>query len=158
MTILIYLPIGFLYLILQSSLSTFLLPRFFYVDAILVIVFFIAQRSGGWSDVMAAFLLGYIHDLFSTFPLGMTSISLLIIFLLVYYVARVMEFRNPYTIISGAAVLEGTHLFLLFVLQYLFQGLSSVPLKTVMVRVLLTALFALPAFYLFRILEERVRG
>ncbi len=156
MTILIYLPIGFLFLLLQSSLSP-LLPRLFYIDLILIMAFFIAQRSRGWSDVGAVFLLGYTQDLFSTSLLGITPISLLLIFLLVHYGSRVVEFNHPYTVASGAALLEGVHLAIVSGLQHLFQGGTSISPTMAVARMALTGLFAFPLFYGLTSIERRVK-
>ncbi len=158
MTILIYLPIGLLSLLLQSSLKVFLLPESFHVDVTLLITVFIAQRSKGWTDAGATFLLGYLQDVFSASPFGATSISLLIIFLLVHYASRVIELENPFTVISVTFLLEGVHTLFLFLIFYLLSGVSSIPAGALAGRLVLTALLAPVAFHIFRGIERRLSG
>ncbi len=118
----IYLFLGFILLILQVSFIPVLLPEPLQPDILVIIVFYAGFSSPTWIGALTAFSLGYLIDLFSGTLLGVSSFSMVVIFLFVYYITRHVDIKNNYFRFFGAMVLEFFYLLLLYLLQYLFHG------------------------------------
>lgn len=150
-----YLILGLFFLVLQTSFISFVLPKHLQPDILLIIVFFVSFRFTNWNGVLTAFFLGYIVDLFSGSLLGTSSFSFVVISLLVYLLAKKIDFNSPYMRLIGGIILEAIYLFILLSLNYIFHE-SRMPLSVgsvVIPRVIITGLFSPFFIFIFERIE-----
>lgn len=88
---LIFLPLTALYLIVKSTLFTYLpLP-----DVPLLIVFYLGYRRPSVEGAALAFAAGYLEDAFIGGIYGLTSSSLVFVFLASYLLSKKVQFITP---------------------------------------------------------------
>ncbi len=94
-------PIVILYL----ALKTTLFPAIPVPDVTLLIVFYMGFRKPSAEGAVTAFALGFLEDALTGGILGVTSFSLVFVFLTVHLVARKVEFGTPLIRAGSAAAL-----------------------------------------------------
>lgn len=116
----IYLVIGFISLTLQTTLFQSL-P---FPDIPLIMTFYLGFHGNPTRGVITSFSLGYLADAFSSGILGITSFSLISIFIIVYLLAKRLAFNPPLVRIGGVvfiSLLKGG------IVYILITGLTSKP-------------------------------
>lgn len=134
---LVFLPITVLYLVIKSTLFTsFPLP-----DLPLLMVFYVGHKKPAVEGALLSFALGYIEDAFTGGIYGVTSFSLVLIFLATHLLAKKVQFTTP-AITAGCAfamsLLKGVLIYSLLG----FMGLDAPFLWRIIVQALLTGIFA----------------
>lgn len=100
--LLIFPPIVILYLTLKTTLFISVpLP-----DVTLLIVFYMGFRKPSAEGAVMSFALGFLEDALTGGIFGITSFSLVFIFLLLHVIARKVEFSTPLLRAGSAAVLS----------------------------------------------------
>ena len=156
---LVYLFLGAVFLVLESSVIAFILPKYLQPDLLLIIVFFVGFKFATWNGVLIAFCLGYLTDLFSGNVLGISSFALIADYLIVYFMVKRIYFNSLYPQLSGGIILEFIYLSLIFILSSLFQE-GNVVLsfcRTVLPRAIITGIFT-PFLIMFFERIESVMG
>jgi rod shape-determining protein MreD len=88
------LSVYVLLVIIYLSIKSTLLANIPSPDLSLVIVFYIATQKVSLEGPLLGFVLGYIEDVFSGGIIGMTSLSLVIIFIAVNMLSKAMSFNT----------------------------------------------------------------
>ncbi|HBO83845.1 MAG TPA: rod shape-determining protein MreD [Deltaproteobacteria bacterium] len=89
-TFVVYLIIGIIFQILNTTLLQAILPYNFLPDFMLVLVFYLGFHRRSVEGVITSFSLGFITDTFSGGVMGITSFGLVSVFVLTYALSRKM--------------------------------------------------------------------
>ncbi|MBI5286308.1 MAG: rod shape-determining protein MreD [Deltaproteobacteria bacterium] len=129
----IYLTLGLIFLTFQTTLLQTLLPSGLIPDIPLVMIFYLGFHRGSMDGLITSFSLGCLADIFSGGIVGVTPLSFISIFVMVYFMAKRVVFHSLLTKIGGTtafALLKGGIVYLIL------MGLTSnpeIPFLTVIV-------------------------
>ncbi|MFQ5329937.1 MAG: rod shape-determining protein MreD [Thermodesulfobacteriota bacterium] len=98
-------PLYLLLVIIYLSVRSTLLANLPAPDLSLVVVFYIALQKASFEGAIFSFILGYIDDVFSGGVIGMTSLSLVAVFMATHYLSRRVDMDTPYTRILGVTLM-----------------------------------------------------
>jgi len=145
----IYPLILIIYLSFRSALH-FNLP---FPDLSLIIIFYAASQKPSIKSVAISFILGYLNDVFSGGIIGITSFSLVFIFITIHILSKRMSFDTPLTKSLGAglaSILSGfiNYLFLWFINPDISSFITIVPVAFI------TGAVAAPVIYLLIQIDE----
>ncbi|MFQ5900101.1 MAG: rod shape-determining protein MreD [Thermodesulfobacteriota bacterium] len=87
------LGFGFFFLIIKTAVLGFFFPPYLIPDIILVLVFFLGVHLPSWKGVVASFILGYLADTFAGGIIGISSFSLISIFLVLHLLSKKVDFN-----------------------------------------------------------------
>ena len=119
---LIYFTLAVLFLIIESTLAQAVLPPLLIPDVILIMVFYLGFHRVSIEGVLITFILGYLADAFAGGIIGLSSFTLLLIFILTSRLSKIVALNSLLIKIGGAAfmsILKGTatYIFLRFLNQ-----------------------------------------
>lgn len=119
---LIYFILAVLFLIIESTLAQTILPPLLIPDVILIMVFYLGFHRVSIEGALITFILGYLADAFAGGIIGLSSFTLLLIFILTSRLSKIVALNSLLIKIGGAAfmsILKGaaTYIFLRFLNQ-----------------------------------------
>lgn len=119
---LIYFILAVLFLIIESTLAQTILPPLLIPDVILIMVFYLGFHRVSIEGVLITFMLGYLADAFAGGIIGLSSFTLLLIFILTSRLSKIVALNSLLIKIGGTAfmsILKGaaTYIFLRFLNQ-----------------------------------------
>ena len=123
-TFALYLLVVVVYLSLRSSLLGDLPAP----NLSLIIVFYIAAQKGSFEGAVFSFILGYIEDVFSGGIIGMTSLSLVVVFMAAHYLSRRVELNTATAKMLGVCFISLLQGILTCIVLYFF--LDTMPAVT----------------------------
>jgi rod shape-determining protein MreD len=141
------LSVYVLLVIIYLSIKSTLLANIPSPDLSLVIVFYIASQKASLKGPILGFILGYIEDVFSGGILGMTSLTLVIIFIAVNMLSKRMSFDTTLAKTLGVGlmgVIKGVLYYL--ILSFINPDISI--LSPIFLTPLITGLLAPPIILL----------
>lgn len=147
---LIMIPLTILFLLIKSSILYWMpLP-----DLLLIIVFHIALTRPTAYGVVLSFVIGYLADAFTGGVIGITSLSLIIVFLFTYIFSHKLQIksRNSQTVMLGLLALAKG-----LIVYYLMSDMVDISIIyiVVMPTALMTGLVAPAAITLMLRLDDR---
>jgi rod shape-determining protein MreD len=125
----------------------------------LILVVFLAFRSGILTASVVAFALGCFHDALTVSPEGLESLSLLSLVIIVSLCSELVKVNNFFlmALLAMATLIKNTIFIPGFLsLMGLYQGLSSVTFFECLVKALVTGLVTVPVMTVLDFLGARV--
>ena len=105
-TFFIYLILASIFLIIKTTILHILLPSVLIPDVILIMVFYLGFRRNSIEGVITVFALGYLSDVFSGGIIGVSSFTLVFIFVATSIFAKALILNNVVTKIGGVFVMS----------------------------------------------------
>lgn len=146
----IILPLAILFLLIKSTIFYWMpLP-----DVLLIIVFHLAITRPTAIGVILTFIIGYLSDAFTGGVMGVTSFSLIVVYVFTYLFSHKLQIksRNAQTIMLGLfSLVKGLVIYYLILDMVSFAVLYKVIIPTA----LMTGLFAPAIITILLRLDER---
>jgi len=138
-TFALYLLIVVVYLSIRSSLLG-ALPA---PNLSLIIVFYIAAQRGSYEGAVFSFILGYIEDVFSGGLIGMTSLSLVVVFMAAHHLSKRVDLDTATAKMLGVGLISLIQgILICLVLYFLFHTLP--PVTPLLLTLIMTGVLAPP--------------
>ncbi|MBI3399133.1 MAG: rod shape-determining protein MreD [Deltaproteobacteria bacterium] len=103
---LIYLAVALLFLVIESTLFRILLPSLLIPDVILIMTIYLGFHNASIEGVLTTFILGYIADVFSGGIIGLSSFTLILIFLITTGLSKTITLNSMLVKIAGTIFLS----------------------------------------------------
>ena len=150
---LLFFSVGFILVLLQTTLLHLLPLGPFVPDLALVLCVYLGLNHPTVGAVLGSFVLGYSVDVFSSPILGLNAFALSLVFLTVYLSSRHIWINNPLLsapVVFIASWVKGGGLMLVWTLFLTMDGLGLGGLKYAFVDALLAAILAPGMFALLK--------
>ena len=150
---LLFLLVGFLLVLLQTTLLHLLPLGPIVPDLILVLCVYWRLNHPTVGAVLGSFILGYSVDVFSSPVLGFNAFAMSLVFLVVYLSSRCIWIHNPLlsaVVVFLASWVKGAAMIIVWTLFVAVDSLGLGVLKYIFLEALLAALLAPGLFFLFR--------
>lgn len=118
----IYLVLAALFLIIESTILSILFPSLLIPDVILIMVFYLGFGNASIEGVLTIFALGYLSDIFSGGIIGLSSFTLLMVFIITTRLSKIISLNSMLIKVGGTifiSIIKGilTYTFLRFLNQ-----------------------------------------
>lgn len=97
----IYLVLAALFLIIESTILSILFPSLLIPDVILIMVFYLGFGNASIEGVLTIFALGYLSDIFSGGIIGLSSFTLLMVFIITTRLSKVISLNSMLIKVGG---------------------------------------------------------
>ncbi len=157
---LLYFSVGFLLVLLQTSLLHMLPLGPVAPDLTLVLCVYWAFNRPTVGTVLGSFLMGYTVDVFSSPILGIHAFAMSLVFLVTYLISRQIWARSPLlsaAIVFVAAWVKVIAMSLIWAIFFASKAPWTGVLRYVFIEALTVALLAPAFFYLLRWGESQVQ-
>jgi rod shape-determining protein MreD len=150
---LLFLAVGFVLVLLQTTLMHLLPLGPFVPDLALVLCVYLGLNHPSIGGVVGSFMLGYSVDVFSSPVLGLNCLAMSLVFLTAYLSSRCIWVNSPLLsapVVFLASWVKGGSLMAVWTLFLAMDGLGAGGLKYAFVDALLAALLAPLIFTILR--------
>lgn len=97
----IYLVLASLFLIIESTILSILFPSLLIPDVILIMVFYLGFGNASLEGVLTTFVLGYLTDVFSGGIIGLSSFTLLLVFIITTKLSKIITLNSMLIKVGG---------------------------------------------------------
>lgn len=97
----IYLVLAALFLIIESTILSILFPSLLIPDVILIMVFYLGFGNASIEGVLTIFALGYLSDIFSGGIIGLSSFTLLMVFIITTRLSKIISLNSMLIKVGG---------------------------------------------------------
>lgn len=150
---LVFLAVGFLLVLLQTTVLHLLPLGPFVPDLILVLCVYWGLNHPTVGAVLSAFILGYSVDVVSSPLLGLNAFAMSMVFLAVYLSSRAIWIENPFVsalVVFLASCVKGVALVVVWAVFLTMDNLWLGALRYIFLEALLAAVLAPAVFALLR--------
>jgi rod shape-determining protein MreD len=150
---LLFVVVGFILVLLQTTLLHLLPLGPFVPDLALVLCVYLGLNHPSVGAVVGSFLLGYSVDVFSSPVLGLNCLAMSLVFLTAYLSSRCIWINSPLLsapVVFLASWVKGGSLMAVWTLSLAMDGLGTGGLKYAFFDALLAAVMAPAIFMLLR--------
>ncbi len=150
---LVFLAVGFLLVLLQTTVLHLLPLGPFVPDLILVLCVYWGLNHPTVGAVLSAFVLGYSVDVVSSPLLGLNAFAMSMVFLAVYLSSRAIWIHNPFVsalVVFLASWVKGAALVVVWAIFLTMDNLWLGALRYIFLEALLAAVLAPAVFALLR--------